>query len=189
MKYGKLHYRLSFAWVSNSKATIESPSAKKGTTFFFDSVFWLLRVRSDGWTVPNQFLYRKRHQISTEPWNEYLADSFRLQPFPVRGEATISLQDTKKISSNLTKLSKSAHIMASTQFSAWMLYLVDRLPLRLPGHHAAFWDFMDHQIWFLKLWREITLHYKDQPWAAGCSPLNEPPENSIAWSSRCTKSI
>lgn len=47
-----------------------------------------------------------------------------------------------------------------------------------PGHHASFWDLQDYQNWAIELWKEIAIHYKDQPWVAGYNPLNEPTDKT-----------
>lgn len=43
-----------------------------------------------------------------------------------------------------------------------------------PTSHAFFWEhlhFQDRTVW---LWKEISAHYKDNPWVAGYNPINEP---------------
>jgi aryl-phospho-beta-D-glucosidase BglC (GH1 family) len=62
-----------------------------------------------------------------------------------------------------------------------------------PGHHAAFWDLLDYQNWTVQLWKEIAIHYKNNPWVAGYNPLNEPTEKTgkklLAFYDRVVKAI
>ncbi|VUC30875.1 unnamed protein product [Clonostachys rosea] len=43
--------------------------------------------------------------------------------------------------------------------------------------HAAFWDHKDFQDRAVWLWEELARHYKDDAWAAGYNPINEPADS------------
>src|ERR1700721_336123 len=104
-------------------------------------------------------------------YSHFLGDQKRLYPFKINQDGFKHLDRVVEIrASHRIYTIFDLHAVPGGQNTDWHS--------DSPGHHSAFWDLLDYQNWVVELWKEIALHYRDQPWVAGYNPLNEPTEKT-----------